>query len=145
MISGTNGLLGAADGTFILQKKKCTDNKATLSIAGRDQQALELSLEFDRKRCVWRLLKAETEVWKNPPGSCAGIRRKAVTPLTPVWSGSSSQLLACLGDVAMLPHVFSRYLNVNAERLYNQYGLAFESSRGHDGRSETLKLVDPPA
>lgn len=67
MISGTNGLLGAADGAFTLQKKKCTDNKATPSVASRDQQDQELSLEFDRKRCVWRLLKAETEVWKNPP------------------------------------------------------------------------------
>ena len=28
MISGTNGLLGAADGAFIMQKKKSTDNTA---------------------------------------------------------------------------------------------------------------------
>ena len=30
MISGTNGLLGAADGAFIMHKKKRTDNEACL-------------------------------------------------------------------------------------------------------------------
>lgn len=37
MISGTNGLLGAADGAFIMHKKKRTDNMAVMDIVGRDQ------------------------------------------------------------------------------------------------------------
>ena len=45
MISGTNGLLGAADGAFILQKKKRTDNTAILDVVGRDQPDQELTLE----------------------------------------------------------------------------------------------------
>ena len=35
MISGTNGLLGAADGAFLLQKERRADNAATLDISGR--------------------------------------------------------------------------------------------------------------
>ena len=66
-ISGTNGLLGAADGAFVLQKKKRTDNSATLDIAGRDQQDQRLHLEFDRDRCIWNLTGAETELWISPP------------------------------------------------------------------------------
>jgi RecA-family ATPase len=38
MISGTNGLLGAADGAFLLQEENRTDDTATLDISGRDQQ-----------------------------------------------------------------------------------------------------------
>lgn len=38
MISGTNGLMGAADGAFVLSKDKRTSNNATLDVAGRDQQ-----------------------------------------------------------------------------------------------------------
>ena len=53
MISGTNGLLGAADGAFIMQKKRRTDNTALLDIVGRDQPDQELTLEFNRERCVW--------------------------------------------------------------------------------------------
>ena len=37
MISGTNGLLGAADGAFVMQKEKRTDNRAVLELAGRDR------------------------------------------------------------------------------------------------------------
>ena len=37
MISGTTGLLGCADGAFLLQKEKRTDLHATLEIVGRDQ------------------------------------------------------------------------------------------------------------
>ena len=35
MISGTNGLLGAADGAFMLQKEKRTSNNAVLEISGK--------------------------------------------------------------------------------------------------------------
>ena len=66
MISGTNGLLGAADGAFVMQKEKRTDNKAVLEVAGRDQQDQKLWLNFNRERCVWELTKTETELWKEP-------------------------------------------------------------------------------
>ena len=49
MISGTNGLLGAADGAFIMQKEKRTENKAVLEVAGRDQQDQRLFLNFNRE------------------------------------------------------------------------------------------------
>ena len=46
MISGTNGLLGAADGAFLLQKERRADNAATLDISGRDQQDQRLYLKL---------------------------------------------------------------------------------------------------
>ena len=69
-ISGTNGLLGAADGAFVLEKKKRTDNKAVLSISGRDQQDQKLHLEFNRERCIWELVEEETDFFKNRKMSC---------------------------------------------------------------------------
>ena len=67
MISGTNGLLGAADGAFLLQKEKRTSNAATLEISGRDQQDQKLYLSRNPERLIWELEKAETELWKEPP------------------------------------------------------------------------------
>ena len=52
MISGTNELLGAADGAVILQKKKRMDSNAKLSAVGRDQQDQEFTLNFDHERCI---------------------------------------------------------------------------------------------
>ena len=67
MISGTNGLLGAADGAFMLQKEKRTSNNAVLEISGRDQQDQKLYLERDTEKLLWNLERLETELWKEPP------------------------------------------------------------------------------
>lgn len=144
MISGTNGLLGAADGAFILQKKKRTDNKAVMSITGRDQQDQELTLEFDHERCIWNLIRAEKELWKKPPDPILEAVSKLLTPLTPEWTGTSSQLLALLGQVALLPHMLSRHLNVNTERLLNEYGIVYENKHLHGGRMIRLALKNDP-
>ncbi len=52
MISGTNGLLGAADGAFILQKEKQTDSAAVLDVSGRDQQDQRLYLTRDMDHLI---------------------------------------------------------------------------------------------
>ena len=66
MISGTNGLLGAADGAFVLQKEKRTGNTAVLEVSGRDQPEQRLILKKDMERLVWELEKSETELWQIP-------------------------------------------------------------------------------
>ena len=90
MISGTNGLLGAADGAFVMQKEKRTDNKAVLEVAGRDQQDQRLLLDFDREQCVWKLTKAETELWKEPADPILEAVAKVVSEEQPLWSGTAS-------------------------------------------------------
>lgn len=67
MISGTNGLLGAADGAFILHKEKRTSNKATLEVSGRDQQEQKILLVSNEETLSWDFDSAETELWKTPP------------------------------------------------------------------------------
>lgn len=112
---------------------------------GRDQQDQELTLEFDQAHCLWKLVKSETEVFKTPPDPVLESVAKLVTLLAPVWSGRPSELTAHLPDVPLLPHVLTRYLNINAERLFNEYGIVFESKRTHDGRLVTLTLKHSPA
>ena len=140
MISGTNGLLGAADGAFILQKKKRTATNAVLSVVGRDQQDQELLLQFDHEKCVWKLIKAETEVWRTPPDPVLLSVSKLITPLSPEWCGTPSELHAQLADVPLLNHVLTRHLNANADLLYNDYGILYENRRTCNGRIVTLKL-----
>lgn len=57
MISGTNGLMGAADGAFVLSKDKRISNNATLDVAGRDQQDMKIHLVRDSERLVWNFAK----------------------------------------------------------------------------------------
>lgn len=140
MISGTNGLLGAADGAFILQKKKRTDNTAILDVVGRDQPDQELTLEFNRERCLWMFQKAETELWKQPPDPLLEAVSRLLSQDAPEWNGSPTELLAKLPDVGVQANVLTRKLNVSADRLYNDYGIRYESKRTHEGRSVSLKL-----
>lgn len=67
MISGTNGLMGAADGAFVLRKEDRTTDNATLDVVGRDQQDMKLYLQRDRERLIWDCIKTETEIYKEPP------------------------------------------------------------------------------
>ena len=139
MISGTNGLLGAADGAFVMQKEKRTDNKAVLEVAGRDQQDQRLLLDFDREQCVWKLTKAETELWKDPIDPILEVIAKVVSEEQPEWSGTASELLQLLPDLDVQPNILTRKLNIGAERLYVDYGIRYESKRGH--RSRVVKLT----
>lgn len=141
MISGTNGLLGAADGAFIMQKEKRTENKAVLEVAGRDQQDQRLFLNFNREQCVWELTKSETELWKEPVDSVLESLATVVTNEAPEWSGSASELLQLLPEVDMQPNVFTRKLNVSLERLLIDYNIKYESVREHSGRKIKLSLI----
>ena len=52
MIAGTNGLLGAADGGFVLSKEKRTSNAAVLDVTGRDQEDQRLHLNKNPETLV---------------------------------------------------------------------------------------------
>lgn len=145
MISGTNGLLGAADGAFIMQKEKRTENKAVLEVAGRDQQDQRLFLNFNREQCVWELTKSETELWKEPLDSVLESLATVVTNEAPEWSGSASELLQLLPEIDMQPNVFTRKLNVSLERLLTDYNIKYESVREHSGRKIKLSLIQTKA
>jgi len=138
-ISGTNGLLGAADGAFIMQKEKRTENKAVLEIVGRDQQDQKLHLFFDRDRCIWRLTDKETQLWKEPPDPLLEAVARLVTADTPEWSGSATELIDGLDRMDIQPNVLTRQLNVGADRLWNEYNIRYESNRTHAGRN--IKLI----
>lgn len=139
-ISGTNGLLGAADGAFILQKEKRTDNAALLDVVGRDQQDQRLRLSFDREYCTWQLTGVETELWKDPPDTLLESISRLVNADIPAWTGSASMLSEAL-HTDLPANVLSRRLNVGTGRLYSEYGIRYECRRTHGGRRITLTLT----
>ena len=141
MISGTNGLLGAADGAFIMQKKKRTDNTAVMDIVGRDQPDQELTIEFDRERCVWKFQKAETELWKQPPNPLLEAINELLTEDRQEWEGTATELLKELPNMQLSANVLSRKLNVVNSQLLNDYGIFYDNKRGHE-RKIILKRLE---
>lgn len=133
MISGTNGLLGAADGAFLLQKEKRTADTATLDVSGRDQQDQRLYLVHNNETLAWDFVRAETELWKEPPEPLLEEVAKHFTEDNPKWIGTPTELAAILG-VDMKPNTITMKLNINAGKLYDEYGIRYENKRTHDGR-----------
>ena len=144
MISGTNGLLGAADGAFLLTKEKRTANTATLDVSGRDQQDQRLYLKRDPDKLIWELERTETELWRIPPEPLLEEVSKHITEDAPEWQGTPTELVSLLG-VDMKPNTLTMRLNINASRLLSEYGIRYESSRCHDGRRITLRREMPTA
>lgn len=56
MLSGTNGIMGAADTIFVLMKERRSSETATLSIVGRDVESAEITVQFNRDTCKWENL-----------------------------------------------------------------------------------------
>ena len=139
-ISGTNGLLGAADGAFLLQKEKRTSSKATLDAVGRDQQDQRLYLEFNRERCVWDFIKSENELWKLPADPLLESVSKIVNAEKQEWTGTATELITVL-ELDISANSLTRHLNVNADRLFNEYNISYENTRTHAGRQVTFKLI----
>ena len=57
-ISGTNGIMGAADTTWVITKAKRTDEEAALHITGRDVEQSDTVIRFDKGSWTWKQLGA---------------------------------------------------------------------------------------
>lgn len=144
MISGTNGLLGAADGGFVFHKEKRTSSEGILDVTGRDQPQQTLYLNRDPDSLCWVLDKAEMERFsvKEEPVIIAVVGFMDKTDGS--WSGTATDLIKELG-VDMNPIVLSKKLNVNASKLSNDYRIIYENTRTHDGRRIYLSKAEDNA
>lgn len=100
MVSGTNGIMGAADTTLVITQKARGDEDAVLHITGRDVQQCELSICFDKEACRWMPLgetgmleaaKEKTTYFANPIARAI----KALLKNSPdgKWDGNASKLM----------------------------------------------------
>lgn len=133
MISGTNGLMGCTDGTLLMQKEKRTAGQATLDVTGRDQPDQRLYLTKDQEHLVWLLDHAENELWKPPPDPVLKAVSRIVSPETPHWEGSPTELAQAI-HMDMAVNRLTRHLNVNAGCLLEEYQVKYESKTRHTGR-----------
>ena len=141
MISGTNGLMGAADGAFLLQKERRTDSAATLDISGRDLQDQRLYLKRDGERLAWELERRETEPYREPPDPVLEAVAALVTAERPEWSGTATDLAAVLG-LDIQPNALTKRLNVRAGKLLLDFHVHYENTHIRTGSRIRLAWTD---
>ena len=142
-ISGTNGLMGAADGALLLHKDKRTASDAVLEVVGRDQPQLRLHLRFAAAHLCWELLEAETEPYREPPCPLLEFLSRLVNEENPLWSGTATELVQCLSEMdsaqVISPNWIVRTLNVRQDDLLRKYGIRYGSRRTKDGKVILLR------
>ena len=96
-ISGTNGLLGVVDTALVLERQKRSDGQATLYITGRDVEAPDLAIEFNKDLCRWLVLGnadhfAEQERRDAYEGDSVVLTIKALLEGIGFWQGTTQDI-----------------------------------------------------
>lgn len=136
-ISGTNGLLGAADGAFIMYKNKRSDGDATIEVSGRDQPDKKFMLSRNKETLCWELCGEKSSEYTESPEPVLEAIGSFINADNPTWEGTATELIEKL-ELDIKPNALSLKLNVNAGKLYNLYFVQYSNSRTHKGRRITL-------
>ena len=138
-ISGTNGLLGCADGAMVLQKQSRIGKTATLDITGREVADLRLKLEFDESK-RWQFIEYGTDSADESSNKLLTAVQKLVSECHR-WQGTPTELLGALTTAVppnTKPNALTRQLNTSVQTLAQQYGIQYDFSRTMDARMITL-------
>ncbi len=146
MISGSTGLSGAADSTFVFQKNSRLANVASLHCTGRDIPDRTLKLEFGVEDHVWKLLEDSK--------TCSGASKISTLQLTKLLSellradstylGPPSALSAKIdpdGSLGTTPKKVTRLVRESVAAL-RENGVLAETYRSNGKRWISLKRAE---
>ena len=146
MISGSTGLSGAADSTFVLQKNSRLANVASLHCTGRDIPDRTLKLEFGEEDHVWKLLEDSK--------SCSGASKISTLQLVhlfsellradPAYTGTPSALSAKIdsdGRLGITPKKVTRLVLESIAAL-RENGILVKIYRSNGKRLISLRSAE---
>ncbi|MBQ6047914.1 MAG: AAA family ATPase [Oscillospiraceae bacterium] len=139
MISGSTGLMGSADGAYLLQKEERTDLNARLDFTGRDSADKRFNLKRNLKTLTWELISEDDELWRKPPDEVLEELAEIVKAFGGSWKGTATEL-AGLMEYDSTPNALSRHLSKNADRLKEEYGIIVTGSRTKEARILTFSM-----
>lgn len=138
MISGTNGLLGAADGAFLLQKESAQATQQRLKFRAEISKTKDFISNETKAHSLGIWSEQKRSFGKSRPNRCLNLSLKNNSRFSE-WQGTPTELCDFL-SVDMKANALTMKLNINAGRLYNEYGIRYENKRCHDGRKVRLYL-----
>ena len=146
MISGSTGLSGAADSTFVLQKSSRLANIASLHCTGRDIPDRTLKLELGEEDHVWKLL--------SDSKTCTGASKisalqlvhlfSALLSADPEYTGTPSALAAKIdpdGRLGITPKKVTRLVLESLETL-RENGILVKTYRSNGKRLISLRSAE---
>lgn len=137
-ISGTNGLLGAADGALIMYKNKRSDGDATIEVSGRDQPDKEFMLSRNKETLCWELSGEKSPEYTESPEPVLEAIGGFINADNLIWEGTATELIEKL-ELDIKPNALSLKLNVNAGKLYNLFFVQYSNKRTHKAKLIQLR------
>ena len=146
MISGSTGLSGAADSTFVLQKSSRLANIASLHCTGRDIPDRTLKLEFGEENHIWKLLedsKTCSSAYKFSTLQLVHLF-SALLSADPAYTGTPSALSAKIdsdGRLGITPKKVTRLVLESVETL-RENGILVKIYRSNGKRLISLRSAE---
>ena len=139
--SGTKGLIGAADTTYILRKESDDSDQAKLFARGRDLIYTEMTIRFRNLR--WELIERKTQEQLRREHT-PDILFQLVDYLKEHrhWEGTATEMLAELGETELAPNVFSKYVNQYRLSLLLDEGIDYRYQKTRDKRLMIFEICD---
>ena len=126
-ISGSNGLMGAADTSLLLQRQRMS-NTAKLLVTSRDMDSRTLHLQSEG--CIWQLLEEETQEEQTEKTVPPYLRQIAdFLKKQHSWQGTATELLTAAGIQGVQPNQFTRKLVEHYYAVFAPRGIRYESRR----------------
>lgn len=109
-VSGTTGLTGSADATFVLEQESRVSNAAKLYVTGRDTPYQEFTLRF--RDCSWELVeRKEQEQIERESIPDILFRLVKFMQGREEWTGTATELLEQMGETGTPPNIMTKRLN----------------------------------
>lgn len=136
-VSGTTGLTGGADTTFVLERESRASDNAKLYVTGRDTPYQEYRLRF--KDCVWELLERKTQEQLAKEAIPSVLFRVVEFMQDKAeWSGTATELLMAMEERETAPHVLTKWLNEYRLDFLEENHIRYGYRRTHGGRMVSL-------
>lgn len=137
MVSGTTGLTGSADSTFVLEKENRASDTAKLYVTGRDTPYQEFVLRFHD--CTWELVERKTQE-QLAKEAIPNVLFRVVDFMQDKaeWCGTATELIAAMGETETVPTVITKWLNEYRIPFLSENGIGYQYSRRKEGRQIAL-------
>ena len=136
-VSGTTGLTGSADATFVLEKEKRASSAAKLYVTGRDTPYQEFTLRF--RDCSWELVeRKEQEQLAKEAIPDVLFRLVDFMRGREEWTGIATELLAAMGETETAPNVLTKWMNEYRLDFLHENHIRYEFHRKNSGRMISL-------
>ncbi len=143
-ISGTNGLMGGADGAMILEKPNRAKLEAILTMTSRDFEDARILLRQNDETMCWEFERYEDEA----PEDTTEPVLSAVAEFTHEhgsWKGPAKKLVEELQKrdpkLKVWPNTLSRKLNANQKVLQDSFGVTVVQNRTTQGKYVELETM----